>query len=88
MVDENMALLLNQAGLVLGFLGSIVLALSGTVGVIGKNGSIIFTGLDPMEPSDRNIERVKRSHRRNRIYTPLGWGMLAAAFLLQFAATF
>jgi len=79
---------LNQIGLVIGFLGSILLALSGKVGVISKEGSIIFTGLDPMDTAEDNIKRVRQSHWRNRIFTPVGWGMLAMSFFLQLIATF
>jgi hypothetical protein len=78
---------LNEAGLILGFIGSILLAFSAKIGVISKDGSIIFTGLDPMEPSNANVAKVKSSHWRNRYFTPIGWGMLALAFLLQLAAT-
>ena len=79
---------LNQVGLILGLVGAILLALSGTVGVISNDASIIFTGLDPMEASDLNTKRVKASHWRNRIFTPIGWVMLAISFLLQLIATF
>jgi hypothetical protein len=79
--------LLNQAGLVLGFIGSILLAFSAKVGVMSKDGSIIFTGLDPMDPGEINARKVKASHWRNRVFTPIGWSMLALAFLLQLAAT-
>jgi len=78
---------LNQIGLVIGFLGSILLAFSGKVGVISKNGAIVFTGLDSMNTAEYNARQVKQSHWRNRFFTPLGWGMLSASFLLQFFAT-
>lgn len=81
------ATLLNQIALVLGFVGAILLAFSARVGVISKDGSVIFTGLDPMEPAERNVKRVRASHWRNRFFTPVGWFMLAASFLLQLAAT-
>ncbi|NOS94020.1 MAG: hypothetical protein HOP30_19045 [Cyclobacteriaceae bacterium] len=79
--------LLNQLGLIIGLIGSIMLAFSGITGVISKNGSIIFTGLDPMESSDTNERKVRKTHRRNKIYTPIGWFMIAISFLLQFIAT-
>ena len=78
---------LNQIGLVIGFLGSILLAFSGKVGVISKNGTIAFTGLDPMNPAEDNVRHVKQSHWRNRFFTPVGWVLLSASFLLQFIAT-
>lgn len=79
--------LLNQVGLALGFLGAVLLAFSSKVGVLSKGGSIVFTGLDPMDPSELNARKVKSSHWRNRVFTPVGWGMLALAFFLQLAAT-
>lgn len=80
--------LLNQLALVIGFLGSIVLAFSNKVGVISQNGTVIFNGLDPMSPAEENLKRVKSSHWRNRYFTPIGWFMLASSFLLQLTATF
>lgn len=79
--------LLNQIGLVLGFVGAILLAVSAKVGVISKDGSVIFTGLDPMDPAEDNLRRVKASHWRNRVIAPIGWCLLAGAFLIQFLAT-
>jgi hypothetical protein len=78
---------INQIGLVLGFLGSIILAFSGKVGVISKNGAIVFTGLDSINSAEANIRHVKQSHWRNRFFTPFGWGLLSASFFLQFFAT-
>ena len=78
---------LNQLGLVLGFIGSVMLAFSTKVGVIGKGGSVIFTGLDPMDTQEENLMKVKASHWRHRFLAPIGWAMLAIAFLLQLAAT-
>ena len=80
-------LLLNQFGLVIGFMGSVLLAFSARVGVLSKDGSVIFTGLDPMESPDSNVNRVRSSHWRNRFFTPVGWFMLASSFLLQLTAT-
>ena len=60
---------------------------SARVGVLSKDGSVIFTGLDPMEPAERNVKHVRASHWRNRFFTPVGWFMLAASFLFQLAAT-
>ena len=80
-------ILLNQIGLVIGFIGAILLAFSNKVGVVSRDGCIIFNGLDPMNPAAENIERVQRSHWRNRFFTPAGWSMLSASFLLQFLAT-
>jgi hypothetical protein len=81
------AAVLNQFGLVLGFAGSVLLAFSAKVGVISKGGSVIFTGLDPMDPAEENVKRVRAAHWRNRFFTPSGWAMLAISFLLQFVAT-
>lgn len=78
---------LNQIGLILGFVGAIVLAFSGKVGVISKGGSAIFTSLDPMDPAEENLRRVRSSHWRNRYFTPIGWATLAASFLTQLVAT-
>lgn len=78
---------LNQAGLIIGFAGAVLLAFSNKVGVISKGGAVIFTGLDPMDPSEDNLKRVKASHWRNRYFTPAGWCMLALSFLIQLAAT-
>lgn len=78
---------LNQIGLVLGFVGAVLLAFSNKVGVISKGGSTIFTGLDPMDPAEDNLRRVRSSHWRNRYFTPIGWAMLAASFLAQLVAT-
>jgi hypothetical protein len=80
-------MILNQIGLIIGFLGTVALALSTKVGVISKDGSIIFSGLDPLDPADANVRRVRSSHRRNRYLTPIGWGMLAISFFMQFVAT-
>jgi hypothetical protein len=77
---------LNQVGLGIGFLGSILLAFSAKVGVISKGGSVIFNGLDPMDPAEENLKRVHSSHWLNRYFTPVGWAMLAASFFLQFIA--
>jgi hypothetical protein len=77
---------LNQLGLVSGFIGAVLLAFSAKVGVISKDGSIIFTGLDPMDPSESNVRRVRASHWRNRWLTPVDWYLLALSFLLQFIA--
>ncbi len=87
-MPKNLSLLLNQIGLVIGFLGAIFLAWSGKVGVKSKDGSVIFTGLDPKEPVETNLKRVQHSHWRNRVFIPIGWAMLAASFLLQLIATF
>ncbi len=78
---------LTQIGLVIGFFGSILLAFSGKVGVISKNGSIVFTGLDPMNPAEDNVRHVKQSHWRNRLFTPVGWVLISVSFLLQLFAT-
>jgi hypothetical protein len=77
----------NQIGLFVGFLGALLLVFSGKVGVISKNGSIVFTGLDPMDQVEDNIKRVRQSHWRNRIFTPAGLGMLTVSFFLQLTAT-
>ncbi|MEI7956548.1 MAG: hypothetical protein WCJ66_15385 [Verrucomicrobiota bacterium] len=87
-MSSSLPVLLNQIGLTFGFLGSILLVFSGKVGVISKDGSIIFSGLDPMEPIEGNIKRVRRSQWRNRFFNPIGLGMLAISFLLQLVATF
>ena len=79
--------LFNQIGLLLGFVGALLLWFSPRVGVISKGGSVIFTGLDPMDPSELNLKRVRSSHWRNRYFTPIGWGMVVSSFLLQFIAT-
>ena len=79
---------LNQIGLIVGFIGSVLLAFSAKVGVISKTGEIIFTGLDPMAPSEKNKKIVISSHWRNRFFTPIGWVLLALAFLIQLFATF
>ena len=78
---------LNSLALIIGFLGSVVLAFSSKEGVISKNGTVIFNGLDPMSPVEENLNRVKSSHWRNRHLTPIGWFMLAGSFLLQLIAT-
>jgi len=79
--------LFNQIGLSLGFIGSLLLWCSSRVGVISKDGSIIFNGLDPMVPPEQNVKRVRRAHWRNRYFTPIGWCMLVSSFLLQLLAT-
>lgn len=79
--------LLNQVALISGFVGAIFLSFSTKVGVVSKNGSIIFDGLDPMEPAAQNANRVRASHWRNRYFTPTGWFLLAASFALQFVVT-
>lgn len=81
------AVVLNQIALVAGFIGAIFLAFSAKVGVISKNGNIIFNGLDPMEPGELNARRVKSSHWRNKYFTPIGWFLLAASFAVQLWAT-
>ena len=78
---------LSQAGLIAGFIGSVLLAFSGKVGVIGKDGTIYFYGLDYMENSEKNEKKVLRSHWRNKFFTPTGWTLLSLAFLLQFLST-
>ena len=87
-MSANIGTLINQIGLVSGFLGSIILVFSGKVGVVSKNLDIIFTGLDPMKSAEDNEKSVLQSHRRNRFCTPVGWGMLSVAFVLQLIATF
>ena len=87
-MSSSNILLLNQCGLVVGFVGAILLALSAKVGVLSKDGSIIFSGLDPMAPAETNAKRVQSSHWRHRFLTPVGWLLLASSFALQFAATF
>ena len=79
--------ILNQIGLVLGFLGAVLLGFSSPVGTISKDGTVIFTGLDPMDSFELNAKRVHSSHWRNRIFTPLGWGAITISFLLQYLAT-
>jgi hypothetical protein len=79
--------LLNQIGLILGITGSIFLAFSAKIGVISEGGQIIFTGLDPMQSSEKNKKIVTNSHWRNRFFTPIGWTMLAFAFFAQFVST-
>ena len=85
---SEISVVLNQIGLVLGMLGSVALAFSAKVGVIQQNGTIAFTGLDPMDPVDVNKRRVISSHWRNRWLTPIGWLFLGASFALQFLATY
>lgn len=80
------SVLLSQIGLVCGFVGSIVLAFAGKVGVIMEDGRIRFEGLDDMAPAEKNRRIVVNSHWRNRYFTPVGWLFLALAFLLQFIA--
>lgn len=82
------SVVISQTGLVLGFVGSIVLAFSGKVGVIMKDGRIRFEGLDDMAPAEENVRTVKSSHWRHRHFTPVGWLLLASAFLLQLLASF
>lgn len=84
---ELTANFLNQTGLIIGFMGTVLLAFSVKVGVISKDGSMIFTGLDPMKPLEANVKRVCLSHWCNRMFTPIGWSMLALSFLLQLIAT-
>ena len=79
--------LLNQIGLVFGLVGAILLACAGKVGVISKGGFTEFTGLDPMDPAEDNLRRVRSSHWRHRYFTPTGWTLLAISFLAQFVAT-
>lgn len=79
---------LNRAGLAIGFFGAVLIARSMKVGVLSKSGSVILTGLDPMESSEENVNRVLSSHWRNRFLTPLGWCLLSISFALQFVATF
>jgi hypothetical protein len=86
-MSSSNIIFLNQCGLVVGFIGAILLALSAKVGVLSRDGSIIFTGLDPMAPVEANAKRVQSSHWRHRFLTPIGWLMLASSFALQFAAT-
>ena len=81
------ATLLNQIALVTGFCAAILLAFSAKVGVISRGGSIIFDGLDPMDPSEVNVKRVKLSYWRNRFFTLIGWFLLASSFALQLWAT-
>ena len=78
---------LNQSGLVLGFLGAVLLAFSSKIGVISKGGTIVFSGLDPMDPVEMNLRVVQNSHWRHRYFTPIGWVMLAVSFLAQLVAT-
>jgi hypothetical protein len=78
---------LNQAGLVLGFLGAILLSCAAKVGVVSRDGTVIFDGMDPMESSEVNRKRVRRSHWRNRWFTPIGWGLVAISFAAQYLAT-
>lgn len=78
---------LNQTGLVFGFFGTILIACSTKIGVISKNGSAIFFGLDPMDAAEVNVNKVRLSHWRNRFLRPLGWILLSISFLLQFIAT-
>jgi len=78
---------LDRIGLILGFFGAILLACSSRIGVISKNGSVIFNGLDPMESADKNVRCVRWSYWRNRYFTRIGWGMFAISFITQFLAT-
>ena len=82
-----MVILLNQLGLILGFLSALVLLAANKVGVVSKDGSLIFSGLDPMDDVDDNIKRVRDSHRRYRVLRPLGLILLALSFVIQFFAT-
>jgi hypothetical protein len=79
---------LTQVGLVLGIVGSVLLAFSAKIGTISEGGQIIFNDLDPMRPVEENKKIVLRSHWRNRYFTPIGWFLVAASFCLQYAATF
>lgn len=78
---------LDRIGLILGLFGAIVLACSSRIGIISKNGSVIFNGLDPMEPADKNVRHVRWSYWRNRYFTRIGWGLFAISFVTQFLAT-
>ena len=71
----------------MGFIGVVLVACSNKIGVISKGGSTIFTGLDPMDPAEDNLKRVRSSHWRNRYLMPIGWAFIAISFLLQFIAT-
>ena len=79
---------LNQLGLACGIVAAILLALATKIGVVSKDGTTYFTGLDPMESAEKNFARVRASHWRNRYFTPAGWSLLAISFLTQFIATF
>lgn len=84
---SSLALVVNQTGLVLGLVAAILLALPPKVGVKSIDGTIIFSGLDPMASTDGNVKRVLASHWRSKFLTPTGFVMLSFSFLLQFAAT-
>jgi hypothetical protein len=86
-MNASTLVVLNQAGLVIGFIGAVLLAFSAKVGFLRKDGSVIITGLDSMESPITNDKLVRSSHWRYRIFTPIGWGMLALSFVLQFTAT-
>ncbi len=80
-------IVLNQIGLVLGFVGSILLSFSNKVGVVTKDGRVRFEGLDDMDSVDKNLGIVERSHWRNRVFTPVGWVMIVLSFFIQLVAT-
>ncbi len=80
--------MLNQIGLVLGFFGSILLSFSYKVGMITEDGRVKMDGLDDMDSIEKNVIIVQNSHRRNRHFTPIGWGMICVSFFIQFIATF
>lgn len=79
---------INQIGLVFGLLAAIVLAFATKVGVISRNGTIVFSGLDPLVPAKDNEYRVASSHKRYCYLQPIGWSFFAVSFVLQFTATF
>ena len=86
-MNASTLVLLNQAGLVIGIIGAVLLAFSAKEGIFRKDGSVIFTGLDSMESPISNDKRVRSSHWRYRFFTPIGWFMLILSFVLQFTST-
>lgn len=79
--------LLAQTGLVLGFIGAILLFFSEKKGVIMPDGRMRFDGLSDLAPVDKNKKIVQRSYWRNKWFTPIGWCLLSLSFLLQFIST-
>ncbi len=85
-MNMDITTFLNQSGLLCGFLGTVLLFFAKAKGTIMADYRMRFDGLDDMAPVERNKKHVKRSHWRQKWFTPTGWILLSSSFLMQYIA--
>ena len=87
MGSSRMASCLNEIGLVLNFLGAVLLAWCSDLGIhITKEGFATLGGHPVDMPNDEKLRRNRFRRKKAAIGLPVGWLLFAAGFALQILA--